>query len=148
MQAALLATRLKEDLNKALTIPVNDVFMWVDSTIQWLHSSSKQPVFVAILGKIIEVTTVDDWYHVDTGNNPADTCSRGIAAEALKDSSWTQGPSFLRTRDWPFCPNVEVVTKIRLKGAVDDAIDTASIFVAKPSSISLNKALMLIFYAP
>ena len=110
LQASLLATRLKIDIMKALSIPVNDVFMWTDSTtvLQWLHSTAKQPVFVANrVGEIL----VDEWYHVDTENNPADTGTRGIAAEALKDSSWTQGPSFLRTSDWPFRPNVDVITK-------------------------------------
>ena len=115
-QASLLATRLKIDIMKALSIPINDVVMWTDSTtvLQWLHSTAKQPVFVANrVGEILDVTTVDEWYHVDTENNPADTGTRGIAAQALKDSSWTQGPSFLRTSDWPFRPNVDVITKIK-----------------------------------
>ena len=81
----------------------------------------------------MEVITVDQWYHVDTESNPADTGTRGIAAEALKDSSWTQGPSFLRISDWPFRPNVEVITKIKLKGPIDDVIDTATNFVINPS---------------
>ena len=132
LQASLLATRLKIDIMKALSIPINDVFMWTDSTtvLQWLHSTAKQPVFVANrVSETLEVTTVDEWYHVDTENNPADTGTRGIAAEALKDSSWTQGPSFLRTSDWPFRPNVDVITKIKLKGPIDDVIDTATNFV-------------------
>ena len=116
---SLLATRLKIEIMKALSIPINDVFMWTDSitVLQWLHSTAKQPVFVANrVGEILEVTTVDEWYHVDTENNPADTGTRGIAAETLKDSSWTQGPSFLKTSDWPFRPNIDVITKIKLKG--------------------------------
>ena len=49
LQASLLATRLKIDIMKALSIPINDVFMWNDSTtaLQWLHSTAKQPVFIA-----------------------------------------------------------------------------------------------------
>ena len=40
LQAALLATRLKVDIIKALTIPLSRVFMWTDSTtvLQWLGS--------------------------------------------------------------------------------------------------------------
>ena len=90
LQASLLATRLKIDIMKALLIPINDVFMWTDNTtvLQWLHSTAKQPLFVAIrVGEILEVTTVDEWYHVNTENNAADTGTRGIAAEALKDGS-------------------------------------------------------------
>ena len=48
LQAALLATRLKEEILKGLTFKVTDIFMWTDSTtvLQWLHSCSKLPVFV------------------------------------------------------------------------------------------------------
>ena len=40
LQAALLATRLKEEILKGLTFKVTDIFMWTDSTtvLQWLHS--------------------------------------------------------------------------------------------------------------
>ena len=117
LQAALLATRLEEEICKALTISINHVFKYIDSTtvLRWLHVPLNQPVFVAnLVGQILEITTVDEWCHVDTGNNLADTGNRGIAAEALKDSSWIQGPSFLRTRDWPVCPIVKVVTKINI----------------------------------
>ena len=49
LQAALLATRLKVDIVKALTIPLSKTFMWTDSTtvLQWLRSFDKQPIFVA-----------------------------------------------------------------------------------------------------
>ena len=90
LQAALLATRLKEDVLKALTIPVSNTFMWTDSTtvLQWLNSGSKQPTFVANrIGEILESTTVDQWFHVLSGDNPADTGTRGISAESLKTAA-------------------------------------------------------------
>ena len=63
LQAALLATRLKEDVLKALTIPVsNTTFIGTDSTtvLQWLSSGSKQPTFVANrIEENLESTTVD-----------------------------------------------------------------------------------------
>ena len=67
LQAVSLTAHLKEAIIKALTMPINDALMWTESSIvlQWLHLSSKQPVFVANrVGKILEVIT---------GNNPADT---------------------------------------------------------------------------
>ena len=50
-QVALLATHLKEDILKDLTIHVSNTFMQTDSTTvsQWLNSHSKQPTFVANL---------------------------------------------------------------------------------------------------
>ena len=110
LQAALLATRLKEDVLKALTIPVSNTFMWTDSTtvLQWLNSGSKQPTFVANrIREILESTTVDQWFHVLSGDNPADTGIRGISA-SLKTSCWVNGPSLLKSGEWPFKPSIEV----------------------------------------
>ena len=49
LQAALLATRLKQDIGRDLTVHVNKIFMWTDSTtvLQWLNSTSKQTIFIA-----------------------------------------------------------------------------------------------------
>ena len=49
LQAALLAARLKAEIQQAFTVPVERTFMWTDSTtvLQWLHSIDKKPVFVA-----------------------------------------------------------------------------------------------------
>ena len=49
LHAALLAARLKDEVQQALTVLVERTFMWTDSTtvLQWLHSIDKKPVFVA-----------------------------------------------------------------------------------------------------
>ena len=62
LQTALLAARLKQDICRALTVHVNKVFMWTDSTTvwHWLNSTSKQPIFVANrVCEILEHTSVD-----------------------------------------------------------------------------------------
>ena len=135
LQAALLATRLKEEILKGLTFKVTDIFMWTDSTtfLQWLHSCSKLPVFVGNrTGEILESTSTDQWHHILSGDNPADTGTRGISSEALKESSWVSGPSILRTTDWPFKPDTRVIDKIRLKGLSCDiniCLENSSNFV-------------------
>ena len=81
LQAALLAIRLKVDITKALTIPLSRVFMWTDSTTvsKWLGSVDKQPVFVANrVSEMLQSTTVDQWFHVPTSDNPADAGTRGM----------------------------------------------------------------------
>ncbi|XP_063728802.1 uncharacterized protein LOC134856460 [Symsagittifera roscoffensis] len=121
LPAALLPTRLKEDILKALTIPVSNTFMWTDRTtvLHWLNSGSKQPTFVANrIGEILESTTVDQWFHVLSGDNPADTGTRGFTV--LKTSSWVNGPSLLKNGEGHFKPSVEVLTKIRLAGPACD----------------------------
>ena len=123
LQAALLASCLKDDIEKALTLSISKVFMWTDSTtvLQWLNSTSKQPVFVANrVAEILESTSIDQGFHVLSGDNPADAGTRGITADSLKQSSWVNGPSFLKTSDWPFNPNKEVTDKILLDGPVYD----------------------------
>ena len=87
LQAALLATRLKEEILKGLTFKGTDIFMWTDSTtvLQWLNSCNKLPVFVGNrTGESLESTTTDQWHHIFSGDNPADTGTRGISSEALK----------------------------------------------------------------
>ena len=43
LQAALLATRLKDDILTALTVCINHAYMWTDSTtvLQWLNFTEK-----------------------------------------------------------------------------------------------------------
>ena len=141
LQGALLPTRLKDDILTALTVCINYVYIWTDSTtdLQWLNSTEKLPAFVANrVGEILESTTIDERHHALSDNNPADTATRGISSEALKDSSWVIGPSILRTTDWPFIPDERVINKIRLKGLscyFDNCLETSSSFVTDVTSI-------------
>ena len=141
LQAALLATRLRDDILTALTLCINHVYMWTDKTtvLQWLNSTEKLPVFVANrVGEILESTFIDEWHQVLSGNSPADTGTRGISSEALKHSSWVIGPSILRTTDWPFIPDEGVINKTRSKGAscdVDNSLETSSSLVTDVTSI-------------
>ena len=96
LQAALIATGLKEDILKALNIPVSN-------TLQWLFSGSKQPTFGANwIGEILESTTIDQCFHVLSGDNPADTGTRGISAESLMTSSWVN-VSIMRSSEKRWC---------------------------------------------
>ena len=134
LQVALLATRLKDGILTALTVYINHVYMWTDSTtvLQRLNSPEKLPVLVANrVGEILESTTIDEWHHILSGDNPADTGTRGISLGALKDSSSVIGPNILRTTDWPFIPDERVINKTRLKGPscdVDICLETSSSF--------------------
>ena len=95
----------------APTVNINHIYLWTDSTtvLQWLKSSDKLPVIVANrVGEILDSTTIDEWHHVQSGGNPADTGTQGISSEALKDSSWVIVSIILRTSDWPFIPDERV----------------------------------------
>ena len=132
LQAALLFARLKQDICRALTVHVNKVYMWTDSTtvLQWLNSTSKQPIFVANrVCEILEHTSVDEWNHVASSDNPADAGTRGMSAEVLQSSSWVRGPDFLRTKKFPFEPSIEVVKNIKL-GIVTKETDETNTLAA------------------
>ena len=86
LQALLLAARLKADIWRAFTVHVNKVFMWTVSTtvLQWLHSTSKEPIFIANrVCEILEHTSVDEWNQVASRDNQADAGSRAMSAEVL-----------------------------------------------------------------
>ena len=62
LQAALLAARLKREICQALTVTVDKVFMWTDSTmvLQWINSTNKHPIFIANrVSEIVENTSDD-----------------------------------------------------------------------------------------
>ena len=109
---ALLASRLKRHAEAALTLAIEKVYMWSDSStvLQWLHSPEKQLVFVANrISEILDASTVDEWAHVSSTNNPADVVTRGMSIDELKSSAWINGPECLRTEDWPFQPPTQRV---------------------------------------
>ena len=116
LQASLLASRLRKEVQRALTMKIDKVFMWTDSTtvLQWIHSIEKQPDFVANrVAEILELTTTDEWNNVQSCDNPADAGTRGLSATALPNSIWLKGPDFLKTPDWPFRPSEHSSFKIK-----------------------------------
>ena len=126
IQAFLLAARLRKENESALTVRIDDTFMWTDSTtvLQWLHILEKQPVFVANrVAEIPELTRVDEWNDVKSCDNPADAGTRGLSANSLRASPWLKGPSFLRTHDWPLKPPKEV--EIKLKAKKSDTLNSS-----------------------
>ena len=97
IQAALLAARLRKEIYKALTVPVQNTFMWTNSAtvLQWLNSPDKQPIFVANrASEILEGISVNQWHHVASHNNPADAGTRGMSSEALQKTVVSVVPSF------------------------------------------------------
>ena len=130
LQAALLAARLKKKICRALTVTVDKVFMWTDITIvlQWINSTNKHLIFIANrVSEVLENPSVDQWNHVATCDNPADAGTRGMSAEVLQSSSWVRGPDFLKTKQFPFLPNTDVVDNIKLGVVTKEQDDDSSI---------------------
>ena len=100
LQAALSTARLRSEIGRALKVTVDKVFMWTntDIVLQCISSTNKNPIFIANrVSEHLEDTSVDQWNHVATCDNPEDPGTRGMSAEVLQSRSWVRGPDFLRT---------------------------------------------------
>ena len=84
--------------------------------LQWFNSCNKLPVFFSNrTGEIQKSYTTDQCHHILSSDNSADTVSRRIYSEGHRESSWVNGPSRLKTTNWPLETDTRTVEKIRLK---------------------------------
>ena len=107
--AATVAIRLVQIVQTAFQnarFPFNpQVFAYSDSTtvLAWLSRNSRAWVtFVSNrVSAILEVIQRRDWYHVKTGDNPADLVSRGCHPGELVDNDlWWFGPKWIQDTDF------------------------------------------------
>ncbi|XP_065362051.1 uncharacterized protein LOC135955621 [Calliphora vicina] len=105
--AALMANMV-ESLCSQLNLDKRKIYMWTDSTIvlSWLKKPPCHwPTFVKNrVALIVKKVGNENWFHVDSKDNPADLASRGTLARDLVDNPlWWYGPSWLRQprEYWP-----------------------------------------------
>ncbi|XP_075990231.1 uncharacterized protein LOC142985871 [Anticarsia gemmatalis] len=109
---ALLLSRLLKQIGLAMRIPASQIYAWTDSSIviSWLAGdSNKWKPFVA--NRVVEITSnvnSNQWYHVQSQDNPADVASRGMLVANLKKCDmWWNGPQWLQHSKIQFTrPNV------------------------------------------
>ena len=108
LQAALLGARLAHAVTRELTRPISSTTFWTDSSVVLSYVSSESHRFKAFVAnrvaEIHDLTAGATWRHIPGSLNPADDCTRGMAASALTtDCRWLCGPDFLRKapEDWP-----------------------------------------------
>lgn len=108
--AAELATRLASWVNKNLRVSSENMplYFWTDATIvlHWLNGDpSRLKTFVANrVSKILKSTTLKQWRHVGTHDNPADCATRGLSPTELATFNlWWKGPIWLSQPEesWP-----------------------------------------------
>ncbi|XP_011858081.1 PREDICTED: uncharacterized protein LOC105555666 [Vollenhovia emeryi] len=105
---ALLLAQLVTKLRESLNLQIDTTYYWTDSSIviHWLRGSSRNwTTFVANrVGQIQSLTSIEDWRHISSKENPADALSRGIMPEELLHSNmWWYGPEWLKSVEshWP-----------------------------------------------
>ena len=100
LMAAVLGLRLTLSILAALGISIDHARFWSDSmnVLYWIRGKGKQylPFVANRIGVIQSQSNPEQWQYVETEENPADLCSRGLSASRLKDNSlWWRGPDFL-----------------------------------------------------
>ncbi|XP_076389575.1 uncharacterized protein LOC143264787 [Megachile rotundata] len=107
LQAALLASRLANTVQKELEIEISQRVFWSDSitVIRWIRSEPRiRQIFVSHrLGEIGELTKISEWRWVPSRLNPADDATRWSDAVLHANQRWFVGPDFLKQdeRSWP-----------------------------------------------
>ena len=74
--------------------------------LYWIRGRGRQfrPFVANRIGEIQRQSSPEQWQYVESKENPADLCSRGLSARSLMESQlWWNGPQFLlkAENDWP-----------------------------------------------
>lgn len=98
--AALTLSKLISKIKRALTIDINEIYLWSDSTIvlNWIQTPPHTlKTFVANrVNEIQSLTSNAKWQHVSSKDNPADLISRGVnPSDLLNFKLWWNGPQYL-----------------------------------------------------
>ena len=111
-QAGVIGVKLAFNLAVAYDLDMRKITFFSDSTtlLWWLRTNKPLTIFVANrICQILDRTTIEQWNHVSTQENPADIPTRGDSPAGLKDSTlWWEGPPFasLPRARWPDQPDI------------------------------------------
>ena len=91
LMAAVLGLRLTLSILAALDISIDHARFWSDSmnVLYWIRGKGKHylPFVANRIGEIQSQSNPEQWQYVETEENPADLCSRGLSASRLKGNS-------------------------------------------------------------
>ena len=119
LQAAVYGVSLRRQILRQCYVKIDKSYHWTDlsTVLQWLHSAHKnQQLFVANkAAEILKNSSMDQWRHVTSIENPADIGTKWMSIEGLKESECLNGPEWLQTdeekRPKPWCQVNEVETE-------------------------------------
>ena len=105
LQAALIASRLKQKIIKEFKIPIKETFMWTDSKIvlHYLQNEDRNfGIYVSHrVNEILENPKLNEWNYVSSESNIADTTSTYQTFKQLSlEKSWFNSPAFLLNNDF------------------------------------------------
>ena len=112
LEGALIGVQLAKQVCSAMGWDMAKVQYFTDSTtvLWWLRTNRELDVFVGNrICRILDYSSLHQWYHVRTSENPADIPTRGMSGKRLaKCDLWWTGPPFfkLQETEWPKQPEV------------------------------------------
>ena len=107
LTTAVCSVRISQQLRRELSYYIDQEYFWTDSKVVLGYISNESRRFhVFVANRVQEIqnsTSVEQWNHVESKQNPADEASRGVKSQELLHSRWINGPVFLwKTEDqWP-----------------------------------------------
>ena len=114
----MLLADMYQASSRALKISFNKTRFWTDSVIvrAWLKCpAARSKTFVANrVNHIREITSIEDWSHMSSKENPTDLVSRGVDANILKNISlWWRSPDWLQEVEasWPKCEEIADISE-------------------------------------
>ena len=100
LQAAVVATRLKNSILERLEVHQNNIYFWSDSmtTLKYIKNENRRfPPFV--MHRVNEIrlnSSKESWKFVPGDYNPADHCTRYTRLDEIKElPNWLKSPPFL-----------------------------------------------------
>ena len=102
LMAAILGLHLTLSILAAFNVPICQARFWSDSmnVVYWIRGKGKQyrPFVANRIGEIQRQSNPEQWHYVESKENPADLCSRGLRATRLNESTlWWRGPDFFQS---------------------------------------------------
>ena len=141
LAAALLAVETAQMVS--ITYGVDNIRFYTDSTttLLWLrtkHRQLKQYVANRVM-KILGRTKLEEWFYVNTTENPADIPSRGaLLAELVDNDLWWHGPAFLLEQRQPDQPTLIVKEDQR-----DEFVkETRDLFEETPIEVACRHSIL------
>ncbi|CAL8068579.1 unnamed protein product [Orchesella dallaii] len=109
LMSCVIAVRLAKVVKSSLNLEKVPFQFWTDSStvLAWIRKNNDLGVFVHNRVKeILNFTQASQWSHVPGVANPADFPSRGCSPRQLLESTWWEGPPWLKGNrsSWPSGP--------------------------------------------
>ncbi|KAM9709232.1 uncharacterized protein ACNS7B_023621 [Menidia menidia] len=99
LTAATISAAVSKLLREELDLKIDAEYFWTDSQVVlgYIKNEARRfHVFVANrIQRIRDVTDPNQWFYIETSQNPADHASRGLKVADLMASDWLRGPKFL-----------------------------------------------------